>query len=30
MEFHLVKLNVAKSYLSLVDPNAKPRFICFS
>ena len=30
MEFHLVKLNVAKTYLSLVDPNSKSRFLCFS
>lgn len=30
MEFHLVKLPVAKTFLSLVDPNAKPRFICFA
>lgn len=30
MEFHLVKLPVAKTFLSLVDPNAKSRFICFT
>ncbi len=30
MEFHFVKLNVNGSYLSLVDPSSKPRFICFS
>ena len=30
MEFHFVKLNVNGTYLSLVDPAAKPRFICFS
>ena len=30
MEFHFVKLNVNGTYLSLVDPTSKPRFICFS
>lgn len=30
MEFHFVKLNVNGTYLSLVDPASKPRFICFS
>ena len=30
MEFHFVKLNVNGTYLSLVDPAMKPRFICFS
>lgn len=30
MEFHFVKLNVNGTYLSLVDPATKPRFICFS
>ncbi len=30
MEFHFVKLNVNGSYLSLVDPTTKPRYMCFS
>jgi hypothetical protein len=30
MEFHFVKLNVNGTYLSLVDPMEKSRFICFS
>ena len=30
MNFHLVKLNYKGTYLSLVDPKSKPRFICFS
>tara|TARA_R100000908_G_scaffold58216_1_gene34248 strand:+ start:1226 stop:1669 length:444 start_codon:yes stop_codon:yes gene_type:complete len=30
MEFHFVKLNVNGTYLSLVDPTEKSRFICFS
>lgn len=30
MDFHFVKLNVNGTYLSLVDPTSKPRFICFS
>ncbi len=30
MEFHFVKLNVNGTYLSLVDPAMKPRFVCFS
>lgn len=30
MEFHFVKLNVNGTYLSLVDPTQKSRFICFS
>src|SRR5210317_1515812 len=30
MEFHFVKLNVNGTYLSLVDPASKPRFICFT
>jgi len=30
MEFHFVKLNVNGTYLSLVDPSQKSRFICFS
>jgi hypothetical protein len=29
MEFHFIKLNVNGTYLSLVDPSYKPRFICF-
>ena len=29
MEFHFVKLNVNGTYLSLVDPTSKPRFMCF-
>ena len=29
MEFHFVKLNVNGTYLSLVDPSHKPRYICF-
>ena len=29
MEFHFVKLNVNGTYLTLVDPNSKPRFMCF-
>lgn len=29
MEFHFVKLNVNGTYLSLVDPSSKPRFMCF-
>ena len=29
MEFHFVKLNVNGTYLSLVDPNSKSRFMCF-
>lgn len=29
MEFHFVKLNVNGTYLSLVDPNSKHRFMCF-
>jgi hypothetical protein len=28
MEFHFIKLNV--TYLTLVDPLSKPRYICFS
>lgn len=30
MDFHFVKLSVNGTYLSLVDPTSKPRFICFS
>ena len=30
MEFHFVKLNVNGTYLSLVDPTSKSRFICFT
>jgi|UniRef100_A0AB38ZMP4 hypothetical protein len=30
MEFHFVKLNVNGGYLSLVDPTAKPRYVCFA
>ena len=30
MDFHLVKLNFKGTYLSLVDPNSKPRFVCFA
>ena len=30
MEFHFVKLNVNGTYLSLVDPTQKSRFMCFS
>ena len=29
MEFHFVKLNLNGTYLSLVDPSYKSRFICF-
>jgi len=29
MEFHFVKLNVNGTYLSLVDPSYKPRYMCF-
>ena len=29
MEFYFVKLNVNGTYLSLVDPTSKPRFMCF-
>jgi len=29
MEFHFVKLTHTGTYLSLVDPNSKPRFVCF-
>jgi hypothetical protein len=30
MEFHFVKLNVNGTYLSLVDPSSKTRFVCFA
>ena len=30
MEFHFVKLNVNGTYLSLVDPASKSRFVCFT
>lgn len=30
MEFYFVKLNVNGGYLSLVDPNCKTRYMCFS
>ena len=30
MEFHFVKLNVNGTYLSLVDPSSKPRYMCFA
>lgn len=30
MEFHFVKLNVNGTYLSLVDPSCKTRFVCFA
>ena len=30
MEFLLVKFVPCKTYLSLVDPNGKSRFACFS
>ena len=30
MEYHFVKLNVNGTYLSLVDPTQKSRFVCFS
>jgi hypothetical protein len=29
MEYHLIKLNVNGTYLGLVDPSHKSRFICF-
>ena len=29
MEYHFVKLNVNGTYLSLVDPTQKSRFMCF-
>jgi|SRR5210317_1297159 hypothetical protein len=30
MDFHLVKLNFKGTYLSIVDPKSKPRFVCFA
>ena len=30
MDFHFIKLNYNGTYLSLVDPNSKSRFVCFS
>jgi len=30
MNFHLVKLNYKGTYLSIVDPKSKPRFVCFT
>jgi len=30
MQFHLVKLTHTGTYLSMVDPKQKPRFVCFS
>jgi len=30
MEFHFVKLKINGTYLSLVDPSSKPRYVCFS
>jgi hypothetical protein len=30
MEFHFVKLNVNGTYLRLVDPSSKPRYMCFA
>ena len=30
MEFHFIKLNINGTYLSLVDPSSKPRYICFA
>tara|TARA_B110000858_G_scaffold49191_2_gene56771 strand:- start:4600 stop:5040 length:441 start_codon:yes stop_codon:yes gene_type:complete len=30
MEFHFVKMNVNGTYLSLVDPSNKTRFVCFA
>lgn len=30
MEFHFVKLNHNGTYLTLVDPNQTPRFVCFA
>ena len=28
-EYHLIQMRPTKTYLSLVDPNKKPRFVCF-
>jgi len=30
MEFHFIKLNINGTYLSLVDPMYKPRYMCFA
>ena len=30
MDFHFIKLNHNGTYLSLVDPKSKSRFVCFS
>ena len=30
MQFHFVKLTHTRTYLSMVDPKQKPRFVCFS
>ena len=30
MDFHFVKLIHEGTYLSLVDPKQKPRFVCFA
>ena len=30
MEFYFIKLNINGTYLTLVDPSSKPRYICFS
>lgn len=30
MDFHFIKLNYNGTYLSLVDPKSKPRFVCFA
>ena len=30
MDFHFIKLNYNGTYLTLVDPNSKPRFVCFA
>lgn len=30
MEFHFIKLNINGTYLSLVDPSYKPRYMCFA
>lgn len=29
MEYHLIQMKPTKTYLSLVDPNKKSRFVCF-
>lgn len=30
MDFHFIKLNYNGTYLTLVDPNLKPRYVCFA